>query len=87
MNADGCDKETDANIYEKIFEIQPLFNFVKTVFKKIPKERASVGKPYPRVDITVTFEDSWYDQPLKDGEGEILIIGNLVRVNFLIPLV
>ena len=68
LNADGCDKETDANFYEKIFEIQPLFNFIKTVFKKIPKERASVGKPYPRVDITVTFEDSWYDQPLKDGE-------------------
>ena len=74
MDADGCDdaeggeKEPDASFYDKLFELQPLFSFIETFYKKIPKERASLGKPTPRVNITVSFEDSWYDQPLKNGE-------------------
>ena len=69
---EGGDTETDASFYDKLFELQPLFNFIETYYKKIPKERASLGKPTPRVNITVSFEDSWYDQPLKDGEEDNL---------------
>lgn len=65
---DVSHKECDASFYDKLFELQPIFSFIETFYKKIPKERANVGKPTPRVHITVSFEDSWYSQPLKDGE-------------------
>ena len=66
MDADESHKESDTSFYDKLFELQPIFSFIETYYKKIPKERANVGKPTPRVNITVSFEDSWYDQPLKD---------------------
>ena len=67
---DNSHKESDSTFYDKLFELQPVFDFIETVYKKIPKERANVGKATPRVNITVSFEDSWYDQPVKDGDEE-----------------